>query len=207
MNYSETEISHFSHPNHKLILNNSDLLFKCDGCKEFLSSPPGDALPYCNACEKDVGGFVYHCAANGYDLHPCCAKLPMVLNDGEVKLYLYSKVSSSCNRCGRKGRSWAYRSTCKKYNLHVACVREMVVDSCSHLHGGSNDTASASASQTALEIRIPRLKDTVQASSSMGKDKVKKGCEKAGMALKVVVSAVFGDPTALIAGAIYWLVS
>ncbi|KAK4792664.1 hypothetical protein SAY86_023099 [Trapa natans] len=85
----------------------------------------------------------------------------------------------------------------------------MVVDSCSHLYGGSNDTASASASasQTALETRIPSLKDTVQASSSKGKDKVKKGCEKAGVALKVVVSAVLGDPTALIAGAIARLVS
>ncbi|KAJ8572298.1 hypothetical protein K7X08_008809 [Anisodus acutangulus] len=61
---------------------------------------------------------MYHCRSCGFDLHPCCAKLPMVLDDGDVKLYLYRKVSASCHRCGRKGRSWSYRSTCKKYNLH-----------------------------------------------------------------------------------------
>jgi hypothetical protein len=143
-----TEISHFSHPKHKLTFQYSEFPFKCDGCKEigigsryncnicdydlhmhcsipspslfhpfypkccfqFLSKPPGDIPRYCNACEKSVTGFVYHCFSCGFDLHPCCAKLPMILDDhGEVKLYLYRKVSSSCQRCGQKGRSWSYR--------------------------------------------------------------------------------------------------
>ncbi|GKV23199.1 hypothetical protein SLEP1_g32957 [Rubroshorea leprosula] len=50
---------------------------------KFLPLPPGDMARYCNACEKDVTGFVYHCEGCGFDLHPCCAKLPMVLDDGE----------------------------------------------------------------------------------------------------------------------------
>lgn len=117
-----TEISHFSHPGHRLRLGHTEFPFECDGCKEagigsryrcttcdfdlhvhcaiptptiahpfytkcsfqFLSRPPGDVPRYCNACEKDVSGFVYHCRACGFDLHPCCAKLPMVLDDGEV---------------------------------------------------------------------------------------------------------------------------
>ncbi|KAK6136794.1 hypothetical protein DH2020_029464 [Rehmannia glutinosa] len=54
----------------------------------------GAVARYCNACEKDVAGFVYHCKSCGFDLHPCCAKLPMVLDDGEIKLYLYKKVSA-----------------------------------------------------------------------------------------------------------------
>lgn len=61
---------------------------------QFLSRPPGNVPRYCNACEKDITGFLYHCKSCGFDLHPCCAKLPMVLDDGEVKLYLYRKVCS-----------------------------------------------------------------------------------------------------------------
>uniref|UniRef100_A0A2N9ECX6 DC1 domain-containing protein n=1 Tax=Fagus sylvatica TaxID=28930 RepID=A0A2N9ECX6_FAGSY len=76
---------------------------------QFLPSPPGNTPRYCNGCEKDVTGFVYHCYECGYDLHPCCAKLPTSLHDGEVNLYLHKKVSAPCNKCGREGRSWSYR--------------------------------------------------------------------------------------------------
>ncbi|KAM3219990.1 putative protein isoform X1 [Capsicum annuum] len=125
------EISHFSHPQHKLRYEYSEFPFKCDGCKEvgigsrykctnceydlhmhcaipspsithpfytkcsfqFLSRPPGNVPRYCNACEKDITGFLYHCRSCGFDLHPYCAKLPMVLDDGDVKLYLYRKAT------------------------------------------------------------------------------------------------------------------
>lgn len=174
MKYSHEIISHFSHPQHKLKFEYTEIPFKCDGCKEvgigskykcstcdydlhmhcaipsasiihpfytkcsfqFMARPPGHVARYCNACQKDVSGFVYHCNSCGFDLHPCCAKLPMMLDDGEVKLYLYRKVSSACHKCGRKGRSWSYRSTCKKYNLHVACVKEMLVESWHDLYFG-----------------------------------------------------------------------
>ncbi|XP_028765814.1 uncharacterized protein LOC114723749 [Neltuma alba] len=240
MKYSE--ISHFSHPEHKLRFEYSEIPFKCDGCKEvgigsrykcsicdydlhvhcavpppsishpfyrkcsfqFLSRPPGEMARYCNACEKDVSGFVYHCGSCGFDLHPCCAKLPMVLDDGEIKLYLYRKVSSACHRCGRKGRSWSYRSNCKKYNLHVACVREMLVESWYEIYMESN---KGKGSGTA---RIPRLKNTLQSShgsSGRSKGKVKKCCEIAGLAVQFVISAVLGDPTVLIAGVVGSLMS
>lgn len=237
------EISHFSHPQHKLKFDYSEMPFKCDGCKEvgigsrykcatycdfdlhmhcaipspsifhpfytkcsfqFLSRPPGDLPRYCNACEKDITGFVYHCKTCGFDLHPCCAKLPMVLDDGEVKLFLYSKVSAPCHRCGRKGRSWSYRSACKKYNLHVACVREMLVENWHELYSGrgkSNNTRRVDVN------RIPSLRNTLQTPHQRGRGKVKKCCEMAGLALQVVISAVLGDPTALIAGVIGGLMS
>ncbi|KAK4792782.1 hypothetical protein SAY86_023217 [Trapa natans] len=52
MKYTMTEISHFSHPDHKLMLENSELLFKCEGCKE------------------EVGiGFRYRCPECDFDLH------------------------------------------------------------------------------------------------------------------------------------------
>ncbi|KAK6916523.1 DC1 [Dillenia turbinata] len=164
---------------------------------------------FCNACEKDVSGFVYHCKSCGFDLHPCCAKLPMVLDDGEVKLYLYKKVSSSCHKCGRKGRSWSYRSACKKYNLHVACVKEMLVESWHEIYLGrsNNSTKNYYNGSRKLETRIPSLKGTLQTHHNRGKGKVKKCCEMAGLAVQFVISAVLGDPTSLIAGVIGSLMS
>ncbi|XP_061348654.1 protein VACUOLELESS GAMETOPHYTES [Gastrolobium bilobum] len=170
---------------------------------QFMSVPPGDTPRYCNACEKDVNGFVYHCKSCGFDLHPCCAKLPMVLDDGEVKLYLYRKVSSPCHRCGRKGRSWSYRSTCKNYNLHVACVREMLVENWHELYIGHSKGRK-------LETSIPGLKNTLMTSHNnnrRNKGKVKKCCEIAALAVQFVISAVLGDPTAIIAGIVGSLMS
>ncbi|CAJ1932706.1 unnamed protein product [Sphenostylis stenocarpa] len=166
----------------------------------FLSHPPGDTPRYCNACQKPVKGFLYHCFSCGFDLHPCCAKLPTVIgSDGNnggggygngVKLFLYRTVRSACHRCGQKGRGWSYRSSCKRYNLHVACVREMVVESW-HEGGG--------------------LKSVVESGCHKGRGgkggRVRRCCEVAGVALQVVVSAVLGDPTALIAGIVGSLVS
>ncbi|XP_052179651.1 uncharacterized protein LOC127792982 [Diospyros lotus] len=232
------EISHFSHPYHKLKFEYTEAPFKCDGCKEvgigssykcsscdydlhklcalpsssfrhpfypkcsfkFLPRAPGSISRYCNACEKAVTGFVYHCEACGFDLHPCCANLPMVLDDGEVKLSLYSKVTEPCLRCGRKGRSWSYRSTCKKYNLHVACVKEMLVENWQEIYFGRGGNGRK------LETRIPNLKATLQTHQHK-KGKVEKCCKIAALALQFVVSALLGDPTTLIAGIVGTLMS
>ncbi|KAL3538929.1 hypothetical protein ACH5RR_002295 [Cinchona calisaya] len=170
---------------------------------EFLPRPPGNVPRYCNACEKDVTGFVYHCNSCGFDLHPCCAKLPMVLNDGEVELYLYRKVGASCHRCGRKGRSWSYRSKCKKYNLHVACVKEMLVESWQEIYFGARN-----GNTRKLETRIPSLRGTLQNyHQKKSKGKVQKCSEMAALALQFVISAVLGDPTTLIAGVVGSLLS
>ncbi|KAG8368290.1 hypothetical protein BUALT_Bualt15G0029900 [Buddleja alternifolia] len=165
---------------------------------QFLSRPPGTVARYCNACQKDVTGFVYHCKLCGFDLHPCCAKLPMMLDDGETKL------------CGRKGRSWSYRSSCKKYNLHVACVKEMLVDSWHELYYGSGGDARGNkyTGDRRLETLIPSLRDTLQTHNhKKSKGKAQKCCEMAGLALQFVISAVLGDPTTLIAGLVGTLMS
>ncbi|KAK4437811.1 hypothetical protein Salat_0115100 [Sesamum alatum] len=175
---------------------------------QFMSRPPGQVPRYCNACEKDVSGFVYHCKSCGFDLHPCCAKLPMMLDDGEIKLYLYKKVSAPCHRCGRKGRSWSYRSSCKKYNLHVACVKEMLVDSWHEIYYGARGSSYSSSSRK-LETRIPSLRATLQTHNhkKSSKGKAQKCCEVAGLALQFVISAVLGDPTTLIAALVGTLMS
>ncbi|KAJ0441431.1 putative kinase C-like, phorbol ester/diacylglycerol-binding protein [Helianthus annuus] len=244
------DISHFSHPQHRLKPAYTEVPFKCDGCKEvgigsnykcttcnydlhvhcalpspsithpfytkcsfqFLSRPPGPIARYCNACEKAVSGFVYHCKLCGFDLHPCCAKLPAMLDDGEVELYLYRKVGSACHRCGRKGRSWSYRSKCKKYNLHVACVKEMLVESWHEIYFGRGGVSGDLCGKNGkLETRIPSLKGTLESyhhnHHHQSKGKVKKCCEMAGLAMQFVISAVLGDPTTLIAGVVGSLMS
>lgn len=170
---------------------------------QFLARPPGTKARYCNACRKDVTGFVYHCHLCGYDLHPCCAKLPTMLDDGEMKLFLYRKVSSTCHKCGRKGRrSWSYRSKCKKYILHVACVKEMLVETWHEMYFGGRLNFYGSKNG------IPSLKGTLmQNQHRRSKTKVRKCCEIGALALQFVISAVLGDPTTLIVGVVGSLMS
>ncbi|XP_076949116.1 protein VACUOLELESS GAMETOPHYTES-like [Bidens hawaiensis] len=249
------EVSHFSHPEHRLTYDYTQIPFKCDGCNEpgigshykcttcdhdlhvhcalpspsishpfytkctfqFLTTPPGSAPRYCNACQKDIYGFVYHCKACGFDLHPCCAKLPAMLDDGEVKLYLCRKVGSAYHKCGKKGRSWSYRSTCKKYNLHVACAKEMLAESWNDIYycgvrvGEDDDYYNSMYGQNwKLETKIPSLKGTLQSYHKKGpkrKGKIKKCCKIAGLAVQFVISAILGDPTTLIAGVVGALIS
>lgn len=245
------EISHFSHPQHKLRIEFTEVPYKCDGCKEigigscykcnlcdydlhmhcaiptpviyhpfypkcsfvFMSRPPGNVPRYCNACERGISGFVYHCKSCGFDLHPCCAKLPTTLEDGEIKLYLYRKVTATCQRCGRKGRSWSYRSSDKKYNLHVACVKDMLIESWQDLYYGRGLSRTTTRGGTTIPD-VPGLKTVLLQTHSHRYtntknrgSKVQKCCEMAGMTLQFVISAVLGDPTSLIAGVIGSLMS
>ncbi|XP_051136432.1 uncharacterized protein LOC127255094 [Andrographis paniculata] len=173
---------------------------------QFLTRPAGQVARFCNACQKDVAGFVYHCKSCGFDLHPCCAKLPMLLHDGDIKLYLYKKVAASCHRCGRKGRSWSYRSSCKKYNFHVACVKEMLVESWQEIYYGAwgSTYTHTHAGATSLSATLAKHNHRRQRGK---KGKARKCCEVAALALQFVISAVLGDPTTLIAGAIGALLS
>ncbi|KAF2305933.1 hypothetical protein GH714_008980 [Hevea brasiliensis] len=143
---------------------------------QFLSRPPGDKPRYCNACERDVNGFLYHCKDCGFDLHPCCAKLPMVLDDGEVKLYLYKKDMLVEN--------WA--------SLYLG-------RSSDHHHGNTTCSSYGNGSRK-LETRIPSLKNALQTHHRKSKGKVQKCCEMAGLAVQFVISAVLGDPPPLLLG-------
>ena len=88
--------------------------------------PPGAIPRLCDACQDQVQEFVYHCKRCGFDLHPCCVNLPPVLNDGEHNLNLCSRLSGACSYYGRARLGWAYRSQCKVYNFHVACVKKFI---------------------------------------------------------------------------------
>ncbi|XP_039139453.1 uncharacterized protein LOC120276807 [Dioscorea cayenensis subsp. rotundata] len=171
---------------------------------QFMARPPGHLPRYCNACEKDVNGFVYHCRSCGFDLHPCCANLPYVLDAGDLKLYLYRKVGGACHKCGRKGNSWTYRSSCKKYNLHVSCVMEMLLDSWHDIYfggGGHGSNGTMTKGFMGNNTKIPCIRGA-KINHHRSKGKVKRCCELAGLALQFIISAVLGDPTAVIAGVI-----
>jgi hypothetical protein len=96
-----------------------------------------------------------------------------------------------------------YRSSCKKYNLHVACVREMIVESWHHIYVGRSNgrtTTMATMVETGVPLSLKSNLHTAQNGGGRSKGKVRKYAEMAGMAVQIVVSAVLGDPTVLIAG-------
>ncbi|KAF5727097.1 Cysteine/Histidine-rich C1 domain family protein [Tripterygium wilfordii] len=169
---------------------------------QFCYEPPGKVLRICDACRKDVLGYVYHCKKCGFDLHPCCANLPRVLNDGDQNLYLCLKLSSSCHRCGRKGLGWSYRSQCKTYNLHVSCVKELLVESweAMYLNVDKNKVRE-------MQTRIPSLRATMEHHHGRKEGKVSKCCQMAGSAVQMIISAILGDPTAIIAAVIGGFIS
>ncbi|KAI3789376.1 hypothetical protein L2E82_02169 [Cichorium intybus] len=204
-NYKCTTCNHNSHIHCTLPSPSITHTFYPKCTFQFLPTPPGSLPRYCNACEKDILGFVYHCKSCGFDLHPCCAKLPTMLDDGEVKLYLCRKVRSACHRCGGKGRSWSYRSMCKKYNLHVACAKEMLVESWDDICYGEVGMYGQSWK---VETKIPSLRGTlIKSYHKKSKGKMKKCCQIAGLVVQFVISAVLGDPTTLIAGIVGALLS
>lgn len=159
------------------------------------SRPPGQQPRVCDACRKIVRGFVYHCTRCGFDLHPCCANLPKCLDDGERNFYLCSKISSSCHCCGGRGLGWAYQSECRKYSLHVACVKELLVESWQAMYLNVDKKGVRGA-----QMRIPSIRWAKQRHGRWGR--VEKCCKIAGDAMRVIISAILGDPTAIIAGVV-----
>jgi hypothetical protein len=99
---------------------------------EFHRKPPGYKTRYCNACGKDVLGFVYHCSSTDYDLHPCCLKLQHSISDdnGNVTLNLSKRVHSKCAKCKHKHvmgnvQGWSYDDGNSCY--HVACFKDLIL--------------------------------------------------------------------------------
>ena len=148
----------------------------------------------CDACGKDVLGFVYQCQHKDdpYDLHPCCMKLEPTLNGDGVKMKLREKVSSrlKCLKCKSKNiardlKGWSYESNCGHYCYHVACVKDLILE----------NWKKGQTSDTGLQIMVPNMEDAVEQSgrSKNGK-KVNKYLRKAILVLKLIISAIFGDP-------------
>lgn len=113
---------------------------------EFHEKPlAGRKIPNCDACGKDVLGFVYHCPKTKKHLHPCCLNLreDISVEGGDKKLELCGKVPSKCLNCshkrvgpnskkGVKGWSYVYpTSSCNPngYCYHVSCFKDLIHES------------------------------------------------------------------------------
>ena len=94
---------------------------------------------YCNASGKLVKGFIYHCLEKDVDLHPCCLNLKKEHLISCVKFHL-CETKSKCKLCNRIDflgiKVWLYVSECGEYNVHVSCIREMIVE---ELENGTTD--------------------------------------------------------------------
>ncbi|KAF8025976.1 hypothetical protein BT93_F2724 [Corymbia citriodora subsp. variegata] len=166
--------------------------------------PPDRNLRVCDACGTDILGFVYHCQCRDLDLHPCCVDLPQVLDDGNNVLYLSKSISGPCLHCGGKGSGpgWAYKSQSRSYNLHVSCVKKLLVESwlASYFKVDQNKVQE-------LHTKIPSLSGASRTNARVKGDTMKKYLQMAGGAVQLVVSAILGDPTAIIAGVLRGFIS
>ncbi|KAM0941334.1 hypothetical protein DsansV1_C17g0147671 [Dioscorea sansibarensis] len=163
----------------------------------------------CDACGRDINGYVYHCDRTGFDLHPCCAKLPyyenVVINEGEeMRLVLKKKVSSKCCKCkekklwGKVKNTWSYVSENQEVHFHVSCVKDLVSES---WRDGLQIEKVGAWPKLKLEI----YKESKWRGSGRSKfGKLKKVLQ---IALTVVIAAVIGDPTAMLVGVVTSLIT
>jgi hypothetical protein len=178
---------------------------KCD-FRFYENTPrPGHRDRICDACGKDVQGFVYQSLdKHANDLHPCCMNLQRTLIGDGVTLHLRDNVATKCLKCGCKEASinfkgWSYESSCGQYSYHVACVKDLILENWRRSYFDGNNTA--------LQITVPNQDIVQQTGGSSSRMNVRKYLKMAKVALKLIISAIIGDPTTLIATFIQSLLS
>ncbi|XP_058006818.1 uncharacterized protein LOC110671607 [Hevea brasiliensis] len=162
----------------------------------------------CDACGRDVKGFVYQIISSDgdpYHMHPNCAELPHTLQGEGVKLELKKKVKSKCLKCKNKNyanktpKGWAYVSSCEKYSFHVACVKEMIYEARERSHFNNNQVVDATdLSGLALQNMVP---------SNQIWEKALKYLKMVASTLKIIVSAILGDLVTALTGLVQSLPS
>lgn len=156
---------------------------------------------YCDACGKAVKGFVYHCATDNLDLHPCCRNLESKVDIQGVKFWLQDEVSRRCNWCrkrelegrGSRVQGWAYASSNGDYYFHVRCVPEMMLEAWQN-DGGSDDDKSVAA--------VSKMKLQLQRNSKGNRGRGNKYWKMLKKILKIMMCALLGDPTITLACAV-----
>lgn len=150
---------------------------------------------FCDACGKDVLGFVYHCYKTGHDLHPCCASLPHTLQADGVELHLRESISEKCGKCFNKKlwgnvRGWSYRSKNKEYHFHVSCVKEAIAERRENGH-----LEEVEMNDLGMEITsTPNFLITGRSSASSSR--ANKYWKIAKVVLNLIISIVTGNPAA-----------
>ncbi|CAI9784545.1 unnamed protein product [Fraxinus pennsylvanica] len=153
----------------------------------------------CDACGKDICGFNYHSEADNKDLHPCCRKFEKkIVIDGTI-FDLETKVSSKCGKCGKRKISrdekdvlgWSYVSPCKKYHFHVFCITEMVQEA--YMKYGDLALENMDLRELVRNNRNRRNGNTFFTTIKSF--------------VKILLSALLGDPTMLISNVVVELFS
>nr|XP_023918194.1 heat shock 70 kDa protein-like [Quercus suber] len=142
----------------------------------------------CDACGKQVKGFVYHCHEKDLVLHPCCCNLKNELEYDGMKFRL-RKTESKCARCNQI-KGWSYVSECGKFNFHVYCTWEMLFELI------KKKGKSISIDDLPLEnLELPIERQQLKRNSGMGKMLLK----MVKVILQTIVSILIGDPTTALA--------
>lgn len=167
---------------------------------------------FCDACGKDVLGFSYQCThKKAHDLHPCCLNLsPTITCDDGTQLRLSNKVLSKCLKCQRKEASngikgWCYVSDCGNFCCHVACAKELIVQN--FKKGYFNQSTDQMENYLALPSSSTSTALVRRRNGSLFGDTAKMFWKISKMVLKVIISAIFGDPSGVVAILIESLIS
>lgn len=155
----------------------------CNGCKRD-----------CDACGKEVKGFVYHCHKKDLVFHPCCCDLKNELEYDGMKFHL-CKTESNCAKKGcKQKKGWSYVSGCGKCNFHVYCMGEMFLES-------KNKGKSISIDDL-KNLELPIQRQQLERNGGMGPMLLK----IAKVILGTIVSIFIGDPTTALASILVNLV-
>eukprot|EP00257_Ricinus_communis_P027767 XP_025015181.1 uncharacterized protein LOC112536629 [Ricinus communis] len=160
------------------------------------STIPGNGRD-CDACGMDVKGNVYQCSCKKYDMHPHCTKLPETLTGENVKLQLKKKVSLECQKChfkidSKRGpKGWCYVSSCGKYCLHVACVKQLVYEAWQNNYFNQQNDKT-----TTKNLALPSREGASTSTAIVEKKENRSsgGWNIAVLVLKLILSAIFGEP-------------
>ncbi|KAK8466132.1 hypothetical protein PHAVU_008G011500 [Phaseolus vulgaris] len=183
---------------------------------EFYEKAPGNRVRYCDACGKDVLGFVYHCSLTGYDLHPCCLYLKDSISDeeGQISLQLCEKVPSVCVKCnhrnvvdGVKGWSYVSSGSGRKYCYHVSCVKQLILENLNRGYFTQETNSIGMSDREYSQLAVRSMEMVPSGGSWRRSGTLRKYTKIAVLIFKLIFSAVFGNPITAIAALVEALVS
>ena len=193
---------------------------KCDFV--FQKEAVGGGHRGCDACGKEVKGWFYKCkiCKKPHYLHPCCAHLPIKLQEGkkeEIVLYLKAKTSSTCQQCKMENvalgvNGWFYVSNCGKHCYHIGCVMDMAMESFNKDNDGDDDDNDDDHPYLIKEAPTDHRKKSCSrqtgAIRKIGRPKLdmKKFLTGAAkLVISIIISAIFGVPLTDVGVAFYRL--
>ncbi|XLR21399.1 hypothetical protein HN51_068165 [Arachis hypogaea] len=189
----------------------------------FLEKPLGYPR-VCDACRMEVQGFVYHREATkkdtGLDLHPCCLKLRDNISYEESNatktLTLKQNVKKKCVRCKRKevgddseAKGWSY-VTSDGDCYHVSCFKEWFLEKFRDDYFSEKKVVVSKMQSNVVEsnnmkvVEVGEGSNSSKGSSSLAKKMV---VTIAPVVVKLIFSAIFGDPVSFVLALVEALVT